>query len=546
MKSKKLLISAILIGVAFSGEANLKVGGGSVGAGLNVGSYLSVPQGSPLSVNIGGQNYNALSLMFDTSKWVDIFNKKMLQLLGNVEDITTPIGTIKMSNILKDLYNGVACLIPTYMAKAGLDFKIPTHLTVHLPCQDVTIDWSPVINKMMNKINNTVNGAIGDRIQQCLKSGKASSIFCRAFSGSFESHSGGGTTIGIGGGSHSGGGGTTIGIGGKSSKENNPIHYYYQYKDYILEANSEMRSNYQDRTNEDINKEVKKDIKSLSVNTFPIATNQKTVYNKAIYEADMREIKFAGSSYGHLVFPDKKQASGLPSDLKQEYGWLVSKQVAREKTVEAIKNHLNEIFEELASIKQIIDTTCNGDIPSEIVIPPTIGLPKGGKVPVKTSNVDISKYKQLALYRVAGECVPVCEKISGQIADIEKDTKRISGQIEKLGKEIASSIKTSTGAMTKTIAGSIASLQRTIALEEYFTRKQIHNEIMNQQANMKTLFCTFVKVKYLQIKTNLYLGMIQYAQLQALYSLLENKEKDKFMQDYHKAFKKSKKAIIEK
>jgi hypothetical protein len=439
--SKGILAFALLIGsVGFSQENSPEVGY----TNINVGQYFN----------------------FDTSKWTNIFNQEILNGLGGIGSISTPIGDIELGKILGDLYSGISCLIPTYKQEGiGFNFKLPSSITIPLPCKDVKIYWSGITQEIGSKITGSVNGLVPEKFKKCLKEPLSPDCV-------------------------------------KDFVVKQQKREYEKLDDYLLEHNNATA--YENKSNQEIQQEIANDTKSLSTNVLPVGDGKKNTYNKAILQADLGQMKYAGNSYGKFVYPDKKQAQPLPSELKPLYGWAVSKQVAREKVIQTFQNRIDEVLQELNLLKQEIESYCSANIKAIPVIPPSMGG--------VGSITNLDKFKQIALNRCC-----CCDAIP---------------TIHSAEHNVITRIQMAEQSIVQAIHQESFNIRRTIATEEWNTRKQIHNEFMNYQLNLKLQKCLFIKLEYLKIKEKAYDMMLQLAQLEVLYSLLNNQERKLIWKKY--------------
>jgi len=301
-------------------------------------------------VNIESHRYNVFQgIEWNTNQWSNWLNNYIENVLLKAGNISTPISNIPLGKFLRNVWEGISCELPSFRGLInGLDVKIPSRISIELPCKTVYLDFSQDIRRIINETTTKINGYIPDWFQTCIYN--PTNPDCVKIA----------------------------------------LNYYYAFDGQQIQGMAYQK--YANMTNEEINQEIKKDSNALAQDIFPIITKKgETVYNNQILKADLGIMKEAGNSIGKFVYPDKKQVQGLPMNIKTAYAYAVGKQVVREEVIQMFQKRIDALFQELTAFKNVMDSYCGSDIPAVQVIPPSLGS--------VAYNNDIEKLKKVAINR---------------------------------------------------------------------------------------------------------------------------------------------------
>jgi hypothetical protein len=241
------------------------------------------------NVSIQKQQYEVFKgIEWDTAEWSNWLNQSIINQLLGIGNIQTPIGNIPLGRFLANIYQSIACMLPSWKGQVqGLNIDIPTRITIKLPCKEVYVDFSKDFNKVINEVTTKFKAYIPDWFERCLYHPTDPGCVKQGYS---------------------------------------YLSFKYQgFNDIYLQAESYKK--YAQMTNNQINEEIEKDVKAISQEIFPTVTkDNKTVYNTSVLKANLGAIKEAGSSTGKLAYPDEKQIKGKPEELKKVYAYVVAKQ----------------------------------------------------------------------------------------------------------------------------------------------------------------------------------------------------------------------------
>jgi len=421
------------------------------------------------------KNYQILQgIVWDTKQWSNYLDAMIKQKLAALGTLHFGVAEIPIGQILVNVWDGISCQVPAFSGQMdGLEKRLPTRISVRLPCKTVWVDFTPEWTKVVNEVTTSINSVLPDWFEKCVHNPTDPQCAKTAY--------------------------------WKVIKAYNSFN--------TMRVEGEGLKEYSEKTNEELNEEVKKDGKSLSQDVLPVATKgEVNAYNAPVLKANLGTMKEAGNSIGKLPYPERSQVESLPEDAKALYAFVVKKQVAREKVIQAFQNRIDALFQELFALKQAIDSYCQTPVKGVEVLPPSIGGIVGA---------DLESLKEVAIKR--GCCC--CDAIPA---------------IKSAKSAVLSRIAAAEANVVTAIEKAALQVSKTISTEAYRTRVQIHNEFMNLQANEKTYRCMTVKLEYLKLKTQIYDLMMQLAQLETMYANLSNAEKAEMKKQLDEIFQQAK------
>jgi hypothetical protein len=351
-----------------------------------------------------------------------------------------------------------------------LEIPLPDSVTIPLPCSQVNIGFSPIYKKILSKAN-TLTGGLIDTAQKCINGDLDS---CKSLA-------------------------KEKGVPEEEVKKK-------RIQNDVMYEKGLGQEDLAEKKNEEIKKEYEKRVNTLSKPSVDTTNPKGVVKNDVVQDARFSAENEASSSTGELLGWGKEYTKNFPKQVKPYYNYIANEQLMRKTVIQALRQRIKEERTELVRLASEVRAWCNKEW--EIKTLP----------PVREEAVLGFEPSNFYAVLTRGGCP--CSAISSYVKNAKNDVK---AKIEEAKREIEHTIER-VGEM----------IANTISAEAYRTRQQINAVGQGISDSLKQTMCFRARLEFQRNKLLLLDMEIKLAELQAIYSMLNNEE----MKEYKGKLKK--------